>query len=58
MIPVQIKTKAIAPALAEKYKESLQALASNIDLEALQILAKKSKQKGISKKIIDYQDFL
>ena len=56
--PTEIQIKAATTEKADKKAKAVQAIANNLDLEALEILAIKSAKKGMSQKVKNFKNML
>ncbi len=56
--PLTIKIKDVTIGNADKKAKAVETIANNLDLEALEILAKKSSKPGMSKKVKQFKNLM
>ena len=56
--PIEIDVKDVVKTSAVKKAKAVETIVNHLTLEALEILARKSTKKGMSKKVIQFKNML
>ena len=56
--PIEIDVKDVVKISAVKKAKAVETIVNHLTLEALEILARKSTKKGMSKKVIQFKNML